>query len=85
MGQVHYFPVAKKLTPQEAQAQMRTLIKAVRENVCGGCKKRFAEFYKINFPEKPNLMERTPRWKVEMWLRANMPNHSLPVFPPSTV
>jgi hypothetical protein len=85
MGEIYTFPVVKKLSPREAQSQMRILIKAVREEVCEGCKKRFAQFFKLNFPERPNFLEQNERLQVDMWLRANMPNCSLPQFYPSTV
>ena len=85
MSNVHTLAVVKKLTPKEAQQQLRALIAPVRKEICGDCKKRFAEFFKINFPEKVNPLEQNQRQEIEFWLRANMPNHSLPYFFPSTV
>ena len=85
MSNIHRLAVAKKLTPQEAQQQLRLLITLVRKEICGDCKKRFAEFFKVNFPEKINFLDKDQRQQVEFWLRANMPNQSLPYFFPSTV
>ena len=69
---IHSLAVARKMRPHEAQRQLRQLITLVRDEVCGGDKKRFADFFKTNFPEKPNFLEQNDRQRIVLWLKVNI-------------